>query len=165
VFRASSSELESLGVPSHVVRALATGTVFDEAAREAEQMRQLGVSFLTIRDTDYPQPLQEIFDPPLLLYARGDRTLLRSPAVAVVGTRRPTAYGKAMAQRLAGDLAARGLVIVSGLARGIDSASHESALAAGGKTVAVLGSGMDVVYPAENKKLYAAVAEKGLLLS
>lgn len=165
VFRASSSELESLGVPSHVVRALATGTVFDAAAREAEQMRQLGVSFLTIRDTAYPQLLQEIFDPPLLLYARGDRTLLEAPAVAVVGTRRPTPYGKAMTKRLSADLAVRGLVIVSGLARGIDSAAHESALAAGGKTLAVLGSGMDVVYPAENQKLFAAVVEKGLLLS
>ncbi len=165
IFRASSSELESLGVPSHVVRALATGTVFDAAAREAEQMRQLGVSFLTIRDTDYPQHLQEIFEPPLLLFARGDRTLLGLPAVAVVGTRRPTPYGKAMAKRLSSDLAALGLVIVSGLARGIDSAAHESTLAAGGKTIAVLGSGMDVVYPAENQKLFAAVAEKGLLLS
>ena len=165
IFRASASELESRGVSSDVVRSIVTGTVFEQAAREAEQARQLGASFLTIRDAAYPKLLQEIFDPPLLLYARGDLALLGAPAVGIVGTRRPTAYGKAMAERLATDLAARGLVIVSGLARGIDSLAHRGALQAGGKTIAVLGTGMDVAYPAENKKLLAEIAEKGLLLS
>ena len=165
IFRASVTELESLGVPSHVVRALSTGTVFEEAAREAEQARQLGASFLTIHDSAYPKILKEIFDPPLLLYARGDLRLLGELAVGIVGTRRPTAYGKAMAERLATDLAARGLVIVSGMARGIDSAAHRGALHAHGKTIAVLGTGMDVPYPAENKKLHAEISEKGLLLS
>jgi DNA processing protein len=165
IFHASATELESLGVPSHVVRALATGTVFDEAAREAEQARQLGASFITIQDAVYPKLLKEIFDPPLLLYARGDPALLGAPSIGIVGTRRPTAYGRAMAERLAIDLAARGLVIVSGLARGIDSAAHKGALQANGKTIAVLGTGMDVPYPAENKKLHAEIGEKGLLLS
>ena len=165
IFRASVTELESLGVPSHVVRALSTGTVFEEAAREAEQARQLGAAFLTIHDAAYPKILKEIFDPPLLLYARGDLGLLGELAVGIVGTRRPTAYGKAMAERLATDLAARGLVIVSGMARGVDSAAHQGALKTGGKTIAVLGTGMDVPYPAENKKLHAEIAEKGLLLS
>ena len=165
IFRASASELESLGVSSNVVRSLVTGTVFEHAAREAEQARQLGASFLTIRDAAYPALLKEIFDPPLLLYARGDLALLGAPAVGIVGTRRPTAYGRAMAERLATDLAVRGLVIVSGLARGIDSLAHRGALQAGGKTIAVLGTGMDVAYPAENKKLFAEIAEKGLLLS
>jgi DNA processing protein len=165
VFRASSTELEALGVRSDVLRNLATGTVFDQASREAEQARQLGISLVTIRDELYPPLLREIFDPPLTLYARGDMALAKNPAVAIVGSRRPTAYGRAMAQRLAFDLAARGLAIVSGLARGIDSASHQGALDANGKTIAVLGSGMDVVYPSENKKLFATIAEKGLLLS
>jgi DNA processing protein len=165
VFRASPTELEALGVRSDALRNLATGAVFDHAAREAEQARQLGISLVTIRDETYPPLLREIFDPPLVLYARGNTALMRSTAVAIVGSRRPTAYGKAMAHRLACDLAARGLVVVSGLARGIDSASHQGALDAGGKTIAVLGAGMDVVYPAENKKLFAAIAEKGLLLS
>ena len=165
IFRASVTELESLGVPSHVVRALSTGTVFEEAAREAEQARQLGAAFLTIHDAAYPKILKEIFDPPLLLYARGDLGLLGELAVGIVGTRRPTAYGKAMAERLATDLAARGLVIVSGMARGVDSAAHQGALKTGGKTIAVLGTGMDVPYPAENKKLHAEIGEKGLLLS
>ena len=165
VFRASPTELESLRVPSEVVRNLAAGTVFEEATREAEQARQLGASFLTFRDAAYPPLLKEIFDPPLLLYARGAIELLGAPGVAIVGTRRPTQYGKVMAERLASDLAGRGLVITSGLARGIDSAAHRGALQANGKTIAVLGTGMDVVYPAENKKLFADIAEKGLLLS
>jgi len=165
IFRASVTELESLGAPSHVVRALSTGTVFEEAAREAEQARQVGASFLTIHDSAYPKILKEIFDPPLLLYVRGDRRLLGELAVGIVGTRRPTAYGKAMAERLATDLAARGLVIVSGMARGVDSCAHRGALHANGKTIAVLGTGMDVPYPAENKKLHSEIAEKGLLLS
>src|SRR5581483_1871340 len=165
VFRASVTELESLGVASHVVRNMAAGTVFEEAARESERARQLGVSLASIRDDIYPQLLREIFDPPLLLYFRGDLTLLRRPAVGIVGARRPTAYGRAMAQKLAGELASRGLVITSGMARGIDSAAHLGCLEAGGKTIAVLGCGIDVVYPAENKKLFASIAEKGLLVS
>jgi DNA processing protein len=125
----------------------------------------LGIAVLPFNEPRYPPLLREIFDPPLVLYARGDFALLQHPAVAIVGSRRPTAYGKAVAQRLAVDLAARGLGIISGLARGIDSAAHQGALDAGGKTIAVLGAGMDVVYPAENKKLFAAIAERGLLLS
>lgn len=165
VFRASPTELESLGVPSHVVRSLGTGAVFEQAIGEAERARQLGAKFLTIRDEKYPAQLREIFDPPLLLYARGDLALLAQFAIAVVGSRRPTVYGKAMAQRLSTDLAMRGLVIVSGMARGVDFAAHSGALDAGGKTIAVLGSGIDVPYPAENKKLFESITEKGLVLS
>ena len=165
VFRASSSELESLKVSSQVVRNIAAGTVFEEAIQEAEKARQLGATLISVRDVGYPPLLKEIFDPPLLLYARGDISLLGAPSVGMVGTRRPTAYGRAMAARLAGDLGARGLVIVSGLARGIDSSAHQGCLDAGGKTIGVLGCGIDVVYPSENKKLFAAIAEKGLLLS
>ncbi|HWP84761.1 MAG TPA: DNA-processing protein DprA [Terriglobia bacterium] len=165
VFQASSTELESLGMASHVVRSLATGTVFEAALKEAEQARQQGAALLTIRDEAYPPLLREIFDPPLTLYYRGNPALLREPAVAIVGSRRPTAYGRGVAQRLAQDLAARGLTVISGLARGIDSAAHEGALAAKGKTIAVLGSGIDVAYPTENKKLYETIAAQGLLLS
>lgn len=165
IFRASATELEALGVSSHVVRNIAAGTVYEEAIREAERARQLGISFLTFRSSDYPPLLKEIFDPPLLLYAQGNIDLLKSPGLAIVGTRKPTAYGKAITGRLASDLAGRGLTIVSGLARGIDSTAHRGALDAGGKTIAVLGSGIDVVYPAEGKKLFAEIAEKGLLLS
>ena len=165
IFRASSTELESLKVPTAVVREIAAGTVFEEAIRQAEQARQTGVSLVSIRDERYPALLKEIFDPPLLLYTRGDISLLNGPSIGIVGSRKPTPYGRAMAERLAGDLAARGLIITSGLARGIDSSAHQGSLGNGGKTVGVLGCGIDVVYPAENKKLFVAVAEKGLLLS
>ena len=148
-----------------MVREIAAGTVFEEAIRQAEQARQTGVSLVSIRDERYPALLKEIFDPPLLLYTRGDISLLNGPSIGIVGSRKPTPYGRAMAERLAGDLAARGLIITSGLARGIDSSAHQGSLGNGGKTVGVLGCGIDVVYPAENKKLFVAVAEKGLLLS
>ncbi|OFW02131.1 MAG: DNA protecting protein DprA [Acidobacteria bacterium RIFCSPLOWO2_12_FULL_59_11] len=165
VFRASSSELESLRVPSHVIRNLSTGTVFEGAIREVEQARQLGIRLLTIREADYPPLLKEIFDPPLVLYVRGELALLRAPAVAVVGTRRTTPYGRAMAERLAADLASRGLVIISGLARGVDAVAHRATLDIGGKTVAVLGNGADVIYPSENKKLFDRIVEQGAIVS
>ena len=101
----------------------------------------------------------------MLLFARGRVELLQSIALGVVGTRRPTPYGLAVAERLAGDLAHAGLTIVSGMARGIDTAAHKGALAAGGDTVAVLGCGVDVVYPSENRKLAAEIAAKGLIVS
>jgi len=165
VFHASATELEALGVASHVVRSLATGTVFEQAAKEAEQARQQGARLITIRDEAFPATLREIFDPPLTLYARGNVDLMKEPALAIVGSRRPTAYGRAMSQRLANDLASRGMTIISGMARGIDSAAHQGALEAGGKTIAVLGTGIDVAYPSENKKLYEKIATNGLLLS
>ncbi|MSO19080.1 MAG: DNA-protecting protein DprA [Acidobacteria bacterium] len=165
VFHASLTELDALGLPTHVARALATGTSFEQALREAEAARQKGAVCLTFQDASYPEKLREIFDPPLLLYAMGDISLLDADLVGVVGSRRPTAYGRAMAQRLSTDLAAHGLGIISGLARGIDAAAHQGALDANGKTIAVMGSGIDVVYPAENKKLYETIAAKGLLLS
>ena len=165
VFRASPSELESLGVPSHVIRNLAAGTVFEAAIQEVEQARQLGTRILTIREADYPALLKEIFDPPLVLYVRGELALLRAPSLAVVGTRRTTPYGRAMAERLAADLTSRGLVIVSGLARGVDSVAHRAALDIGGKTTAVLGTGADVIYPSENKKLFERIMEHGVIVS
>jgi DNA processing protein len=116
-------------------------------------------------DPRYPQLLREIFDPPVLLFARGRVELLQSLAVAVVGTRRPTPYGLAVAERLAGDLAHAGLTISSGMARGVDSAAHKGTLAAGGDTIAVLGCGVDVVYPSENRRLAAELAVKGLIIS
>jgi DNA processing protein len=165
VFRASATELEAMRVSSNVVRSIGTGTVFEDAEKEAEQARQLGVTIVSFSDAAYPALLAEIFDPPLLLYALGDLSLLAGPSVGIVGSRKPTQYGKAMAEKLAGELAAHGLVITSGLARGIDSASHVGCLRVGGKTIGVLGCGIDVVYPAENKKLFSDVVEKGLLLS
>jgi len=165
IFRASRTELETAGVSGAVAQSIASGITFEDAAGQHEKMAQAGAVLITFGDPRYPQLLREIFDPPIILFARGRVELLESLAVAVVGTRRPTPYGLAVAERLSGDLAHAGLTIVSGMARGVDTASHKGALAGGGDTIAVLGCGVDVVYPAENRKLAAELAAKGLLVS
>lgn len=131
----------------------------------AQRLEQRGLQALTFSHPHYPEILKSIDDPPCLLYAIGDTSLLGKPSIAMVGSRRATRYGKEMAFELAQDLAATGAVIVSGMARGIDSCSHRGALAAEGKTIAVLGCGVDVVYPPENQELYDEIAKKGLLIS
>ena len=165
IFRASRTELEAAGVSGAVAQSIASGCTFEDAVAQQEKMAEAGAVVITMGDPRYPQPLREIFDPPILLFARGRVELLQSLALGVVGTRRPTPYGLAVAERLSADLAHAGLTIVSGMARGIDSAAHKGALAAGGDTVAVLGCGVDVVYPSENRKLAAEIATKGLMVS
>jgi len=128
-------------------------------------MLNAGARLISIQDTSYPRRLREIFDPPLLLFAIGNAELMASHSVAVVGTRRPTPYGVAATERLSGDLARAGLTITSGMARGIDTAAHRAALAEEGLTIAVLGCGVDVLYPADNRKLYETIASRGLLIS
>jgi DNA processing protein len=165
VFRASPTELETAGVSGAVAQSIASGCTFEDAASQQEKAVEAGAIVVTFGDPRYPQPLREIFDPPLLLFARGRVELLQSLMLAVVGTRRATPYGLAASERLSADLAHAGLTIVSGMARGIDSAAHKGALAVGGDTVAVLGCGVDVVYPSENRKLAATLAERGLIVS
>src|SRR4051794_23750834 len=165
IFRASRTELEALGVSGAVAQSIASGCTFDEAVAQQEKMAEAGVELATIGDPRYPQLLREIFDPPIVLFGRGRVELLKSLALGVVGTRRPTPYGVAVAERLSADLAHAGLTIVSGLARGIDTSAHKGALGAGGDTVAVLGCGVDIVYPSENRKLYAEISAKGLVVS
>jgi DNA processing protein len=116
---------------------------------------------LTREEAAYPGRLLEIYDPPAVLWVRGDVGLLNRPGIAVVGTRQPTPYGVGMAEMLSRDLANRRLTILSGMARGVDTAAHKGALDAGGKTVAVWGTGIDVVYPKENKKLAERIVESG----
>jgi DNA processing protein len=165
IFRASRTELEGAGVSGTVAQSIASGCTFDDAAAQQQKMAEAGAVLVTIGDARYPQPLREIFDPPILLFARGRVELLQSFTLGVVGTRRPTPYGLAVAERLSADLTHAGLAIASGMARGIDTAAHRGALAAGGDTIAVLGCGADVVYPSENKKLAAEIVAKGLILS
>ena len=165
IFRASRSELESAGLGGAVAQSIASGVSFEDAAAQREKMLEAGAELIAIGDARYPQPLREIFDPPIVLFARGRTELLHSIMLGVVGTRRPTPYGLAVAERISADLAHAGLTIVSGMARGIDTASHKGALGAGGDTVAVLGCGVDVVYPSENRKLAAEIAAKGLIVS
>ena len=164
-YMASLTELESCGIPARVAQSIFAQAGLKEAARDLEASAKAGCQVVAYSSDDYPPLLKQIPDPPLVLYVRGDAKVLSRYAVAIVGTRRPTAYGGQVAQRLARDLAQRQLVIVSGLARGIDSAAHRGAIEAKGKTVAVLGSGIDVIYPRENKRLAEQVVESGALIS
>jgi DNA processing protein len=166
VFRASLTELEAAGLQAVSAQSLATGKSVALAEEEMVRALAAGAQLLTLDDAEYPALLKQIYDPPLLLYARGNLEPLARPALAIVGTRHPTPYGLGMAERLGRDLAARGLVIVSGMARGVDSAAHRGALAGKGTTVAVFGTGVDVPYPRENRKLAEAIlAAGGALLS
>ena len=166
IFRASRSELEASGLSGSVAQTIASGCTFDDAVDQQQKMLETGASLVAFSDPAYPQRLKEIFDPPIALFARGSRVgLLQSIPLGIVGTRRPTPYGTAATERLSADLAQAGLTIVSGMARGIDTSAHRAALDIGGDTVAVLGCGVDLVYPAENRKLSAEIAEKGLIVS
>jgi DNA processing protein len=165
VYHASLTELEGCGLPVRVAQAILAQSGLKEAEQETAAAEKAKCRLITYGGESYPRLLQEIGDPPLVLYVRGDISVLSQHAVAVVGTRRPTAYGSSVAHRLACDLAQRQLVIVSGLARGIDSAAHRGALEGKGKTIAVLGSGVDVIYPRENKQLAEQVTESGALIS
>jgi DNA processing protein len=166
VYHASLTELESCGLPARVAQALFRQAGLREAEGQLKTAQAAGYAVITYAEDAFPPLLKEIGDPPLALFVRGDASVLSQHAIAVVGTRRPTAYGSAVAQRLARDLAERQLVIVSGLARGIDAAAHRGALeAGGGKTVAVLGSGIDVLYPRENAKLAERIATAGAIVS
>ncbi len=164
-YHASLTELEGCGLPARVAQAIFAQAGLKEAEKEIGAAEKAGSRLVIYGGEGYPRLLQEIGDPPLVLYVRGDVSVLSQHAVAMVGTRRPTAYGSSVAHRLACDLAQRQLVIISGLARGIDSAAHRGALEAKGKTVAVLGSGIDVIYPRENKRLAEQVVESGALVS
>ena len=165
IFRASRTELEAAGASGAVAQSIASGCTFEDAVTQQQRMAESNAVLVTIGDPRYPRALRDIFDPPPVLFARGRVELLQSLSLGVVGTRRPTPYGVAVAERLSADLAHAGLVIVSGMARGIDTASHKGALKAGGETVAVLGCGVDVVYPSENRKLMGEIAVKGLIIS
>jgi len=140
--------------------------VFEGKARaaaedECKRVAEAGGSILTPEDEGYPERLREIYDPPAVLWIRGNVELLSRPGIAVVGTRHPSPYGAGMAELLARDLANRRLVILSGMARGVDTAAHKGAIEAGGKTVAVWGTGIDVIYPKENKKLAESIVATG----
>lgn len=161
VFEASLTELEAAGLPAKAAQFVADGRAAKAAEEESKRIIQAGGFFLTRADEEYPERLQEIYDPPAVLWMRGDAALLKRPGIAVVGTRHPTPYGAGMAEMLSRDLAGRGVVILSGMARGVDTAAHKGALDAGGKTVAVWGTGIGVVYPKENKKLAERIVEQG----
>src|SRR5207248_1601622 len=153
VLRASLTELESTGILASSAQSLGTGKSAELAQEELAQAAGMGVKVVTLDDSEYPLELKQIYDPPPVLYVRGAVSTISQPGIAVVGTRHPTPYGTGMAERLACDLAARGLTIISGMARGVDTAGHRGAIAGKGKTVAVFGTGIDVIYPKENTRL------------
>ena len=164
VVLARPSDLEGLGLPEDVIQTIASRKALDDAGREVEIIRQKAYTLLTFEDPGYPRYLREIFDPPPVLYCTGRAEVLEDPAVAVVGSRRPTPYGRALAEKLSGELASRGCAIVSGLAVGIDACAHWGAIR-NGRTIAVLGSGLDVLYPRVNRGLAEKVKERGVVLT
>lgn len=161
VFSMALTELEGLGFPAEAAQFVFEGNAERAAEKEWIAVAEAGAEILVYIDSDYPERLRNIFDPPPVLWLRGDRKLLVRPGIAVVGTRRPSPYGLGMSEMLSRDLAARRLVILSGMARGIDTAAHQGALAAGGKTIAVWGTGVDVIYPKENKALAEDILRGG----
>jgi DNA processing protein len=161
VFHASLTELEATGMRAVSAQSLATGKSLELAQQECVKAAESSAKIISLSDPEYPSRLKQIYDPPVILFVKGSVEVLAQPGIAMVGTRHPTPYGSGMAERLSTDLAARGLVIISGLARGIDTASHRGAVAARGKTVAVLGTGIDVMYPKENTRLAEQIVALG----
>ncbi len=164
-WQASPGELRAIGLDRRSVENLVKVRATVNLDAEMEKLDLYQVTAMTWNDPDYPQLLKTIPDPPSVLYVRGTLTAQDDWALGVVGTRRATAYGKECTQLLVGEVAQNGVTIVSGLAYGIDTFAHQAALQAGGRTLAVLGSGVDVIYPAENRKLGQAIIENGALIS
>ncbi|WP_419804099.1 DNA-processing protein DprA [Terriglobus sp.] len=166
LLRMPLTELESLGLPATAAQFVHDGKALLAAEAEMQRVVEQGAGILTHDCEDYPQRLREIYDPPPVLWFRGETALLGLAGIAVVGTRHPSPYGAGMAQMLSRDLASRGVVILSGMARGVDTEAHKGALETKGKTVAVWGTGIDVIYPKENKRLAEQIlAGGGCLLS
>ena len=165
VFTTERRRIESVkGVGPVISATVAAWREHFDLAREEERMAKSGVDFITTRDAGYPRLLKEIHDPPIGLYRKG-RYEFGRPCIAIVGSRRTTLYGQATAKRLGAELARLGFCVVSGLARGIDTAAHDGALSVGGKTAAVLGTGIDLIYPPENLELYRRIEAEGAILA
>ncbi len=166
VLTASETALAQVrGIGPVTARKIAEARHKIDVQQEIEQARAAGAAIVPLWSDGYPRMLKEIFDPPLVLYVKGNLARCAGPAVAIVGSRRTSFYGRNQAERLARDLAVRGIAVVSGLARGIDTAAHQGTLAAGGRTVAVLGSGLAEMYPPENRKLADQIAETGAVIT
>src|SRR6478609_2487422 len=161
IFHASLTELEAENLQAQSAQHIALGKSLELAHDEMAKAVAAQVQIICRDDECWPARLSEIYDPPLVLYARGNAAALSRPGIAIVGTRHPTPYGIGMAERLSCDLATRGLTIFSGMARGVDTAGHRGAIKAKGKTVAVFGTGVDVIYPRENKKIAEGILECG----
>lgn len=164
-WRATRSELREAGLDDRTVRVIVEKRAEIDPEHEMDRLAAANVRALTWNDADYPAQLKEIDDAPPTLYVRGELSPQDALSVAVVGTRRPTPYGRQAAEEMSYAIAAQGVTVVSGLARGVDGIAHRAALQAGGRTVAVLACGLDMVYPPEHAKLARDITERGALIS
>ena len=166
IFQLNSEEIAAAGVPRNTARSITEFRDFEAIEKELCELPNIGARLVKWSDADYPSNLRQIADPPPFLFVRGPAQLTDTNCIAVVGARAASDIGRRMAQRLGLELAAKGFTVVSGLARGIDGEAHQGALDAHGKTLAVLGCGVDVIYPAEHRKLAEAIiAGGGALIS
>lgn len=171
IFNASLKELNSVdGISTILTEKILRSysnikKISDSFSIELENLEKLNASIITYFDKQYPELLKNIFFPPLIIYTIGNNELLNENSLAIVGTRMPSSYGKWIAEKFSAELVNKNLTIVSGLARGIDSIVHQTVLNNNGKTIAVIGTGIDVIYPPENKKLFEKIRENGLIIS
>lgn len=166
VFRASLDELRSIeGLGEKAAREIRKGPAETLVEKELSLLKKLGGKIITLTDDAYPRRLREIYDPPALLYLRGELHKGDELAVSMVGSRKTTPYGRWITERMSQELARHGVTIVSGMARGIDALAHLGAISGGGRTIAVLGCGVDVIYPSENRNLFLRIIDHGAVLS
>ncbi len=166
ILTASRNELEKVeGIGSEIAERITKWRETVDVEKELQLVKKYGATILTMDDEEYPVRLKEIYDPPIVLYVSGKITPGDEKAIAIVGTRYPSFYGRTITEDLSKKLAMRGFTIVSGMARGVDSAAHRGALAVKGRTIAVLGCGVDTVYPPENAKLMKEIADSGAVVS
>lgn len=166
IYKTDVSKIEKIkGIKKDAITGIEKSKNQELLKRYEEYIYTHNIHIININDSNYPQKLKDIYDPPITLYAKGNLDILKSTGFAVVGSRDATRYGIDVAKDISYLLAKNGITIISGLARGIDRASHLGALSAGGKTIAVLGCGVDICYPGENIEIYKEIMDKGLILS
>lgn len=171
IFNASLAELqETEGISQELGKRIINSyekrnSLIPIVETQLKRLDKLNAKLISIWDNEYPTLLKKIYDPPVLLYIKGSFSEKDNYSIGAVGTRNPTNYGKIQTERIISELAQQGLTIVSGMARGIDSIAHETALKNGSRTIAVIGSGLDIIYPPENKNLYTKISENGVIIS
>ena len=164
-FEADQRSIQRSSLPTSIQAAIMEGRRGADPLSGLEKILAQDIKICCVEDDEYPQLLRSIFDPPYLFYFRGKLEILSRLCLGIVGSRAATNYGKVQARHFGKELAGQGIVVVSGLARGVDTEAHQGALESGGETAAVLGSGLEVIYPPENKKLYDRIAQVGLIIS
>ena len=162
IFASSSKDLEKVkGIGRKTAEKIGDPKYKQHLEKQVEELKKRKIKVIGITDSDYPEKLKSIYDPPICLYVRGNSKLLQEKSIAMVGSRNPSNTGKKVARKLAYDLAKLHIHVVSGMARGIDAESHIGCLLGQGKTIAVLGSGIDVIYPKENRVIYQEILKRG----